>query len=125
MNLRVVHARGFRQIAREVRADWIRKRYVNHQPIAKESLGPLEGPIDKLIRDHQLAGMNFFFQAASSGNRNEMSHPELLHAENVGAVIDLGGKESMAAAVTRQENHFDIADSALVERIGRAAEGCL
>src|SRR5260370_14765092 len=69
--------------------------------------------------------MNLFLQAAGSGNRNEMSHAELLHAEDVGAVINLGGEQSMAAAVTGEKDNFNIADSSLVERIGRAAEWCL
>src|ERR1700682_1646637 len=95
---------------------------MNHQPVSEESPGPLEGPIDKLIGDDQLTGMNLLLQAAGGGNRYEMSHTELLHAENVCAVVDLRRQQSMAAAVTGEKDHFELADWALVERIGRAAE---
>ena len=122
MNLRPASAGRGCQIFRKICAHGVGQRNVNHQAVAEEGLGTLECAIDKLIWNHQLAGMNFLFQAARRRHRNQMSHAELLHPKDVGAKIYFRRQYSMAAAVTREKNHLDVADASLVKRIRRTAE---
>src|SRR5208282_360893 len=125
VNHRAARARRGRQVARQIRAYGIGQRNMHHQPVAEERLGTLECTIDKLIRNHQFARMNFLFQAARGRYRNEVGHAELLHAENSGAEIYFRRQQSMAAAVTREKSDLDVPDAALVERIRRPAERSL
>jgi len=118
------HSHALRcQIAGEIRAHRIGQRNVNHQAVSEKRLGALEGTIDKLIRYHQLARMNFLFQTARGGYRNQMRHAELLHPENVGAKMYFRWQQSMAATVTREENHLDVPDASLVKRIDGRPNG--
>src|SRR5580693_3431367 len=122
MNLRTARAGRSDQILRKICTDRISQRHVNHQALAEEGLGTFECAIDKLIWNHQLAGMDFLFQAARRRHRNQMRHAKLLHPEDVGAKIYFRRQQSMAAAVAREKNHFDVTDASLVKWIRRATE---
>ena len=50
------------------------------------------------------------------------SHAELLHAPDVGAVVDLAGQDAVPARVARQEGDRHAADLAEEVRVARRAE---
>src|SRR4029434_1786886 len=61
--------------------------------------------IDELIGKHQILRRVLLLQAADRACRHDPFHAEHLHAENIGAVIELARVQAMALAVPGQERH--------------------
>src|SRR5262249_20917251 len=93
--------------------------------IAEESGFPAAGAIKKLIGDQEFRGREIFAQRANCTNRNNFLDAEQLHRANVGAIVDFGGREKMASAVTSKKGHAMAFQRAYDECIGGITKGSL
>ena len=73
------------------------------EAVAEEALLTREGAVDELVDQHEVAGRQFLAERAAGRDRDEIGDAGALHRVDVGAVVDAGGRELVAAAVTRQE----------------------
>jgi hypothetical protein len=58
-----------------------------------------------LIGDYEFGRFVFELKGAYGGNGNDPFHAQLFHGEDVGAEVQVGGKDTMASAVAGQEDH--------------------
>src|SRR6516164_4023561 len=91
-------------------------------PVAKESRPPLVGVIDELIDHHQVARRDRLLHAAGRADRDQPLRTEHLHAIDVRSIVKLGRQNPMALAVTREEDHLDLAYLTAIVSIGRRPE---
>ena len=59
----------------------------------------------ELVRDHDVARLDLFFHAPHGADRDDALDAELFHAEDVCPVIDVRGKNTVTAAVSRQKRY--------------------
>jgi hypothetical protein len=76
---------------------------MHHHAFAVEGEGTVSGVVVELIGDAKLSRRQVLAHAADGAHRDDPLHAELLEAVNVGAVVQLGRHETVAAAMTRQE----------------------
>ena len=67
--------------------DRIGKRDVSNQPFAEKCRYTMARTIHKLIRDHEVHRLVFFFERAHGGDGDNSFHSELLHAIDIGAKV--------------------------------------
>src|ERR1700761_5528284 len=91
---------------RNRRADRIAKRYMPHDSVPKKGGGALRGAVDELIGNHELGRLMLQLERTDSGDGDDPFHTQLLHGEDIGAEVDLRGKEVMAPAMAGQKNHL-------------------
>jgi hypothetical protein len=94
----------------ELRADGIAERDVRDDPAAEERSRPRDGAVDELVDQHQVSGSDLFPHRPDGAHRDEPRHAQLLHAEDVGARVHLGGREAVSLPVPRQEDHLLLAE---------------
>ena len=75
---------------RQAVANRIGKTDMRHHPVAKKSIltNPL-CPVDELVRDHNVTGGDRLLQASDGGNGDNSLHAQLLHAVDIGPVVNL------------------------------------
>ena len=78
---------------------------------AEKALRPGKGAVDELVDDDEIAGRQILAQAADSGERHDVGDAAALQRVDIGAEIDLGRRQHVAAAVARHEH-----DRVAVER---------
>ena len=74
------------------------------EALAEERFLAREGTIDELVGQHESAGRQLLAEGADRADRNDLGHARAFQRVDVGAVIDVGGREFVAAAVARQED---------------------
>ncbi len=67
-------------------------------------------PVDELVDEHEQARVEFFAERAAGREGHDVGDAEPLHRVDIGAVVDAGGREAVAAAVAGQEHHLRRAD---------------
>ena len=73
---------------------WIREPNMSHNAALKERKGPHAlCPIDNLIGDHKVHGLDLLPQGPDGREGDDASHAEASQGGNVGAVGDLVGRE--------------------------------
>jgi hypothetical protein len=77
------------------------------------------GAIDKLVGDEEFARSQFFLEGAHGADGDDAVHAEKFERVNVGAVIDFGRQNAMAAAVAGKEGDA----FALEKPVTMASEG--
>src|SRR5437868_4858576 len=76
------------------------------QPLTQKSVGAKAlGAVYILRRNHQIAGLAVFFQAADGRERNQRFGAVLFQGEDVRAVIDLTRQEFMMVAMPRDKQN--------------------
>src|SRR6185369_12445044 len=81
------------------------------------------GAVDELVRDDDMAGCYGILKAAHRRDGYDPLHAQLLHAEDVGAVVNLGGEESVPASVTGKKHHPHPVQHTADILVRRIAEG--
>ena len=89
--------------------------------LAEERALPVEGAVDELIDQHEGAGRQFLLVRAAGGERDEVGHAGALEHVDIGAVVDVGGREPVPLVVARQEDHRRARDLAHAQRRRRLA----
>ena len=100
----------------------MRHRDVRHQAVAEEGVGPVARAVVELVDHHHVARLVGLAHRAHRAHRDQVSDAELLEAEDVGAVVELGRQQAVLAAVPRQEHDrppFELAEHV---GVGGAAE---
>ena len=83
---------------------------------AEESGDAMKGAVDELIGHDEVGGLVLFLERADGGDGEDALDAELLEGVDVGAEVQFGGKDAMAAAVAREEG--DLAAFELAENEG-------
>src|SRR5207249_6086868 len=102
-----------RQFFGHIRADRIGHGDMRNHPAFKKGADASFGLIQELMRDDDLARLKRLLHAADRADRDDPLRTDLLERINVGAVVDLGWREAVMAAVAREKGDsrsFQIAD---------------
>jgi hypothetical protein len=81
----------------------MRKADVRGQPPAEERARPSLGAIEELIGNDDVERCVFLLQAADGAGRQDVLDPEELHAEDVGAEVELRRQDPVPGAVPREK----------------------
>ena len=95
---------------------------MRHDPITKESSGPVHCPVEQLIRNDDIARGEFFAHAADSTDRDDPLHSDGLESVDICANRDLSREVPVSASMPRQECHRHPVQSPGDDRIARGAE---
>ena len=90
---------------------------------AEEALVAGEGAVDELVDQHEMPRRHRLVQRADGGDRNQRGDAAALHHVDIGAVVDVGRRVAVAAAMTRQEDDLQPVDLADPHGIRRLAPG--
>ena len=107
----------------EFRADGVAKGDVGDDAFAEEGGDALLGAVVKLVGNDEVGGLVLFLERADGRNGENALDAKLLEAVNVGAEIQLGGEDAMAASVTGEESNFASGESAEDIGVRGCAEG--
>ena len=84
-------------------AERVREADVRGQPAAEEGADPPAGPIDELVGHDDVERLHLLLEAADRAGREDEVHAQHLHAEDVGAEVQLGRQQPVPGAVAGQE----------------------
>ena len=88
----------------------------------EEILGvPPERVIDELIRQHEQAGIKLALVGTAGGDGDDVGDAGALQRVDIGAIVDRGGREHMAAAVAGEKHHLGFAEASKTQRVRRLA----
>ena len=107
---------------RDVRAERIGEAHVHDDALAEERAGPRLGAVEELVGHHDVERLELLAQAADGAGRDDLLDAEQLHGPDVGAVVDLGRQDAVAARVARQEGRGHAAQVAHEERVAGGSE---
>ena len=93
------------------------------QPLPKKERLPAKGAVDELVDEHEQARIELLLERAAGRNRDDVGDAGPLQRVDIGAVIDAGGRQRMAAPVPGQKHRFRRADPAEAQRVRRLAPG--
>ena len=82
----------------------------------------MEGAVDELVRHHEVRGLVLFLQRADRRDGENALHAQLLEGVDIGAEVQLGRQNAMAAAVARQKGDFAALELAQHKGVRRLAE---
>ncbi len=114
---------GIRRGFGHSRADRIAEGHVAHDAVAEEGGDAVEGAVDELVGNDEVGGLVLFLERADGGDGEDALDAELLQGVDVGAEVELGGKNAMAAAVAREKGDLAALELAENEGVGGCAEG--
>ena len=77
-----------------------------HDAIAKERGHAMKSAIDELVGHHEVGGLVLFLERADGGDGEDPLGAEFFERIDVGAEIQFGGQDAVAAAVTGEEGDF-------------------
>ena len=80
------------------------------------------GPVEELVRQHDIARFVFFLQGADGADADDPGDAEFFHGPEIRAMVQLAWQNPVSATVTRQENNFAPRKFAGEQGIGRIAE---
>ena len=83
----------------------------------------MEGAVDELVGNHEVGRLVLFLQRADGGDGEDALDAELLEGIDIGAEVQLRGKNAVAAAMAGQEGDFAAFQFAQHEGVGGIAEG--
>ncbi len=78
----------------------------------------MKGAVDELAGHDEVGGLVLFLERTDGGDGKDALHAELFHGVDVGAEVELGGKNAMAASVTREEGDLTALELAEDEGVG-------
>ena len=81
----------------------------------------MKGAIDELVGHDEVGGLVLFLERADGGDGEDALDAELLEGVDVGAEVELGGQNAMAAAVAREKGDLAAFELAENERRPRAS----
>ena len=80
------------------------------QAVREERVGTPLGPVDKLVADHKVSGVDVEREGPNRAGPNDLPYAQLAHAPEVGAVVDLTGGEGVPVTVTGKKRYLATAD---------------
>jgi hypothetical protein len=104
----------------QARADRLGERDVGHQAVAEEGVDAVAGAVEELVGDDDVGRLVVDLQRADGGDRDQLLDSQRLEAVDVGAVVELGRRQPVAASVARQEGDrapVQLADDVGVRRL--------
>ena len=110
-----------REVDAQPRRNRMRHRHMRDAARAEErALAPV-GAVDELVDQHEGAGRQLLLERAAGGERDEIGDAGALQRVDVGAVVDVGGRQPVALVVARQEHDRQAGDLADAQRRRRLA----
>ena len=101
----------------------MRHRDVRDQALAEERALALVGAVDELVDQHEGAGRQLLLERAAGRERDQIGDAGALEHVDIGAVVDVGGRQPVALVVARQEHDRQAGDLADAQGPGRLAPG--
>ncbi len=111
--------------AGQLRADRVGEADVGHQAFAEEGGDAAAGAVEELVGDDEIERAVLFLERADGAEGDDALHAQRLHAVDVGAEVQLRGRDAVAAAVAREEGDLASGERAEDVVVRRAAEGRL
>ena len=94
-----------------------------HDAVAEEGGDAVEGAVDELVGNDEVGGLVLFLERADGGDGEDALDAELLERVDVGAEVELGGKDAMAAAVAGEKGDLAALELAEDKGVRGRAEG--
>ena len=85
-------------------------------PFAEERVDAVPRAIEELVGNHEVERLVLFLERADRRDRNDSLHAQLFEAIDIRAEVQLGGKNTVSAAVTGEER--DLAPFECSEDVG-------
>ena len=118
-------AGAFQKQHAQLFANRVGKRDVRHDAAPEERvLKAALGPIEKLIRQDDVARPVFVLERPNGADADDPGHAELLHGPEVRAVVQFARQDAMAAPVPGKKNDFASTKPAGQKLIGWRTKGC-
>src|SRR4030095_13960536 len=89
---------------------------------AEEALLARERAVDELIDEYERTGSEPLAKRSARGDRHQIGDADALERIDVGAVVDLAGRNPVPATVARQKCVFGAAEAAAQDGVGRRAK---
>ena len=102
-------------------ADGMGKGDVRHQLFVEECGSPPASAVEELVGQHEVQRLEFLAERADGAEREDILDTELFESVDVGAKIEIGGHDAVAAAMPGQEGHFPSGDAPNHVRVGRCS----
>ena len=110
----------------QARADRIGKGHVPDDAVPEKGMVlTAAGAVKELVRQQHITRRVGFLQAAHGGDRDDPAHIERAQCPDVRPVIQLGGQDAVALAVSGQKVHATSGQLASHQSIRGRAKGCL
>ena len=90
---------------------------MRHQAGFEEGGGPSLGAVDELVHHHKITRRHGGIQRANRRHSQHIGATQALQRIDIGADVQLVGRDAVAAAVARQETHVDAGNAAGQDRI--------
>jgi hypothetical protein len=86
------------------RTERVCKSHMGNDSLPEEGALALRCPVDELVWDDDMAGLNLLRKAPYGAHGNDLSHPQPFHTKDIGAEIQLRGKQSVSFSMSREKN---------------------
>ena len=80
------------------------------QVMREERVGTTLGPVHKLVADHKVAGVDVKREGPHRARPNDLLHAQLVHAPEVGAIVDLAGGKGVLVTVAGEKRDLATPD---------------
>src|SRR3954453_12878075 len=105
-------ARDLAHRERRAGADRIGETDVRHDAVAEERVRAVPRAVDELVREDDVGRRVLLFHRSDRARGEDRVNAEELEAEEVGAIVQFGGREAVAASVAREKGDADAVDFA-------------
>src|ERR1700689_2558324 len=92
--------------------------------ITEEGRNAMEGAIDELIGDDEVARFVLFFQRSDCGNRDDALDAKFLQRIDIGAEVQFRWKDAMTAPMAGEEGYLAAIEVAEDEGVAGVAKRC-
>src|SRR3974390_52116 len=99
----------------------MRHRYMGDTTLSEKRVLPFMGTVDKLIDQNERARRQIFLERTAGRQRNKIGDAGALENVDIGAIVDVGWRMTMALVVPRQKNNRQPGNLAESQRRRRLA----
>ena len=110
---------------RDHRTHRVAKADMGHDAIAEEASLPGKGTVDELVGNDKVRGLVLLFERTDRRDRKDVFDAKHLHAIDIGAEVELAGRDAMALAMAREEGDGTPIKLADHVRVRRRTKRCL
>src|SRR6202040_452592 len=71
--------------------------------LPEERARPIEGSVDELVDEDESARRQLLLEGAACGEGDQIGYPSALEHIDIGAIVDVGGREAVALVVTGEK----------------------
>ena len=94
---------GIKENVAQVGTDRVGKGNMDDDTVAEEGARSPLCPVEELVGNHDMSGMNILPHAPDRADRDKPFHTELFHAVDIGPEIELGREYPVPFSVPRQK----------------------